>query len=146
MVPYLSLGVLHDFQAIALALKTNKNQAIDELSRHDTAALSLALSTTRRRNSAEDAGFENSGDEAITEKGKKRRKKDKTADVVPDADEGPLVKTRSMRAVEYAPLLDGSADPNLDGGAADIDGGPDPDGGYIATISTPNIRETDARR
>lgn len=53
---------------------------------------------------AEDAGFENSGDEAIIEKGKKRRKKGKTADVAPDADEGPLIKTRSMRAVEYASL------------------------------------------
>jgi hypothetical protein len=53
---------------------------------------------------ADDAGFENSGDEAIIEKGKKRRKKDKTADVAPDADKGPLIKTRSMRAVEHVPL------------------------------------------
>ncbi|KAK1830241.1 hypothetical protein QBC39DRAFT_115829 [Podospora conica] len=31
MVPYLSLGVLHDFQAVALAFKTDNNQAKDEV-------------------------------------------------------------------------------------------------------------------
>ena len=55
---------------------------------------------------AEDAGFENSGDEAVIEKGKKRqrksRKKDKE-DADDDAASGPLIKTRSMRAVEYGP-------------------------------------------
>lgn len=55
---------------------------------------------------AEDAGFENSGDEAIIEKGKKRHKKPKAKDAPAvvdgdDGDEGPLIKTRSMRAVEY---------------------------------------------
>ncbi|KAK3357580.1 bucentaur or craniofacial development-domain-containing protein [Lasiosphaeria hispida] len=51
---------------------------------------------------AEDAGFENSGDEAIIEKGRKKRKKSKTKDVAEDDEggEGGLIKTRSMRAVE----------------------------------------------
>ncbi|KAK4230824.1 swr complex subunit [Podospora fimiseda] len=49
---------------------------------------------------AEDAGFENSGDEAIIVKGKKRRKKNKDED--DEGGEGGLVKTRSMRAVEKA--------------------------------------------
>lgn len=58
---------------------------------------------------AEDAGFENSGDEAIIEKGKKRQKKSKTKDKTTEADDdaadGPLIKTRSMRAVEYGRQL-----------------------------------------
>ena len=57
---------------------------------------------------AEDAGFENSGDEAIIERGKKRRKKAKRKDEAADEDEGGeggLIKTRSMRAVEYAAQL-----------------------------------------
>lgn len=50
---------------------------------------------------AEDAGFENSGDEAIIEKGKKKRKKGPQARQVDDeGGEGGLIKTRSMRAVE----------------------------------------------
>ncbi|KAK0711039.1 bucentaur or craniofacial development-domain-containing protein [Lasiosphaeris hirsuta] len=53
-------------------------------------------------NEAEDAGFENSGDEAIIEKGKKKRKKSKLKDAAEDDEggEGGLIKTRSMRAVE----------------------------------------------
>lgn len=52
---------------------------------------------------AEDAGFENSGDEAIIEKGKKRRKKGPQArQIDDDGGEGGLIKTRSMRAVEKA--------------------------------------------
>lgn len=50
---------------------------------------------------AEDLGFENSGDEAIIEKGKKRRKKGPQARQLDDeGGEGGLIKTRSMRAVE----------------------------------------------
>ncbi|TVY55788.1 SWR1-complex protein 5 [Lachnellula cervina] len=57
---------------------------------------------------AEDAGFENSGDEAIIERGLKRRRKKgkgkKSDEVEVEADdeggEGGLVKTRSMRAAE----------------------------------------------
>jgi hypothetical protein len=54
---------------------------------------------------AEDAGFENSGDEAIIERGLKRQKKKgkKGKDVEDDeSGEGGLIKTRSMRAQEYA--------------------------------------------
>ena len=54
---------------------------------------------------AEDAGFDNSGDEGIIEKGKKRQKKAKAKDRTAGEDEGGeggLVKTRSMRAAEYA--------------------------------------------
>ena len=54
---------------------------------------------------AEDTGFDNSGDEGIIEKGKKRQKKAKAKDGVTGEDEGGeggLVKTRSMRAAEYA--------------------------------------------
>lgn len=54
---------------------------------------------------AEDAGFENSGDEAIIEKGLKRRKKkgkkNTENDVEDEGGEGGLIKTRSMRAAEY---------------------------------------------
>lgn len=52
---------------------------------------------------AADAGFENSGDEAIIEKGKKRQKKGRKGqqDYLDDeGGEGGLIKTRSMRAVE----------------------------------------------
>jgi len=57
---------------------------------------------------AEDAGFENSGDEAIIEKGlKKQRRKKKGKDEEDDeGGEGGLVKTRSMRAQECVfPLI-----------------------------------------
>lgn len=68
-----------------------------------------AASARKRRagdDEAEDAGFENSGDEAIIEKGKKRRKKTKAkpsdGDDADDAGgEGGLIKTRSMRAQQY---------------------------------------------
>ncbi|KAK0621188.1 bucentaur or craniofacial development-domain-containing protein [Bombardia bombarda] len=58
----------------------------------------------------DDVGFVNSGDEAIIEKGKKRRKKTKTKDGAKadngddegEGGEGGLIKTRSMRAVEKA--------------------------------------------
>jgi hypothetical protein len=68
-----------------------------------------ATQGTRKRqagdDAAADAGFENSGDEAIIEKGKKRQKKSRRKDERVDDDEGGeggLVKTRRMRAVEYA--------------------------------------------
>lgn len=50
---------------------------------------------------AEDAGFENSGDEAIIGRGKKKQKKSRQAQLDEDeGGEGGLIKTRSMRAVE----------------------------------------------
>ena len=63
--------------------------------------------TKRKRgqdDEAEDAGFENSGDEAIIEKAlKKKKKKSKDADD-DEGGEGGLIKTRSMRALEYVRL------------------------------------------
>ena len=52
---------------------------------------------------AEDAGYDNSGDEAIIKKGEKRQKKAKAKDVAAEEEtgEGGLIKTRSQRAVEY---------------------------------------------
>ncbi|KAL2128857.1 hypothetical protein VTI74DRAFT_8562 [Chaetomium olivicolor] len=51
---------------------------------------------------ADDAGFENSGDEAIIEKGRKRQKKAKRKDNEDEDEggEGGLIKTRRMRAAE----------------------------------------------
>ncbi|KAJ4292282.1 swr complex subunit [Collariella sp. IMI 366227] len=49
---------------------------------------------------AGDAGFENSGDEAIVEKGKKRQRKSKRKDGEDEGGEGGLIKTRRMRAAE----------------------------------------------
>ena len=46
---------------------------------------------------AEDAGFENSGDEGIIKKGKKRKRKGSVKE--DSGGEGGFVKTRSMRAV-----------------------------------------------
>ncbi|KAK4141665.1 bucentaur or craniofacial development-domain-containing protein [Dichotomopilus funicola] len=51
----------------------------------------------------EDAGLENSGDEAIIERGKRRQKKSKRKDTEAEDDEGGeggLIKTRRMRAAE----------------------------------------------
>lgn len=65
----------------------------------------------RKRQAGEDgddAGFENSGDEAILGKARKRRKKSKNKDgegATADNDEDGgdiLIKTRSMRATEWA--------------------------------------------
>lgn len=63
-------------------------------------------STKRKRGQdeeAEDAGIENSGDEAIIERGLKKQKKKKKnkQEVEDEGGEGGLIKTRSMRALEY---------------------------------------------
>ncbi|ORY70137.1 bucentaur or craniofacial development-domain-containing protein [Pseudomassariella vexata] len=63
--------------------------------------------TAKRKRAADDdaadVGYENSGDEAIISKGKKRQKKAKRKHDVPGDDDeggdGGLIKTRSMRAV-----------------------------------------------
>ncbi|KAI1100407.1 BCNT-domain-containing protein [Jackrogersella minutella] len=66
----------------------------------------VAVSSRKRSADADvDGDFENSGDEAIIHKGKKRQKKGRRKDVVAEDDEGGeggLIKTRSMRAVEKA--------------------------------------------
>ncbi|TDZ24391.1 SWR1-complex protein 5 [Colletotrichum orbiculare MAFF 240422] len=75
----------------------------------DSEAHAEAASSKRKRDAtaeeADDAGFENSGDEALIKKAKKKRKKTKGGDGEAAADddeggEGGLVKTRSMRAAE----------------------------------------------
>jgi hypothetical protein len=75
-----------------------------------------------RDEEAEDVGFENSGDEAIIERGLKRQKKKgkKGKDTEEEDDDdgdskGGLIKTRSMRAQEYASF-------NTVNGRADING------------------------
>lgn len=49
---------------------------------------------------AQDLGFENSGDEATLQKGKKRKRKDGANGDEDSGGEGGFVKTRRMRAVE----------------------------------------------
>ncbi|RDW78436.1 SWR1-complex protein 5 [Coleophoma crateriformis] len=73
----------------------------------DTTTANKTTVKTKRRHSpdkeADDAGFENSGDEAIIERGlKKQKKKGKKGkeDLEDEGGEGGLVKTRSMRAQE----------------------------------------------
>lgn len=51
---------------------------------------------------ADDAGFENSGDEAIIGRGKKKQKSRQAQRDEDEGGEGGLIKTRSMRAVEKA--------------------------------------------
>ncbi|KAL2164651.1 hypothetical protein VTH06DRAFT_3868 [Thermothelomyces fergusii] len=76
----------------------------------DPAGVEQPIPGKRKReggdDAAEDAGFENSGDEAIIEKGKRRLKKSKKQDDEEDDDdeggEGGLIKTRRMRAAEKA--------------------------------------------
>lgn len=88
----------------------------------DAAPVKPKPSAKRKRGEeeAEDAGFENSGDEAIIERGLKRRRNKKKGkknggggDVEIEGEgegdeggEGGLVKTRSMRAAEYVFFLD----------------------------------------
>jgi hypothetical protein len=57
--------------------------------------------TSKDEESSADAGdaFENSGDEAVIQKGKKRRKRD-AAEAEEDGGDGGLIKTRSQRAAE----------------------------------------------
>ncbi|GAB1320666.1 swr complex subunit [Madurella fahalii] len=86
--------------------------AEDSVSDDDEAANVKKETPGKRKLDASDVGaeddvdFENSGDEAIIEKGKKRRKKPKKKDGADededDGGEGGMVKTRSMRAVEKA--------------------------------------------
>lgn len=70
-----------------------------------------AKSKKRKRGEeeAEDVGFENSGDEAVIkefDKGSKRKgKKGRAAELDDEGGEGGVVRTRSMRALEYVVLI-----------------------------------------
>ncbi|KAI1144478.1 BCNT-domain-containing protein [Hypoxylon sp. FL0543] len=81
-------------------------QASPDVSESEEDEVELVTIPGRKRSAgADDGGFENSGDEAIIQKGKKRQKKEKRKDAVHEDDEGGeggLIKTRSMRAVEKA--------------------------------------------
>ncbi|RCI11469.1 hypothetical protein L249_7195 [Ophiocordyceps polyrhachis-furcata BCC 54312] len=60
--------------------------------------------TKRRRSEAEDEedGYNNSGDEAVIQKGRKRQKRNKGEEHLYDGGEGGLIKTRRQRAEEKA--------------------------------------------
>ncbi|KAI1458325.1 BCNT-domain-containing protein [Annulohypoxylon moriforme] len=93
-----------DFAPDAEPLKGEGGSDASE-SEDDEVQLIAAPSKKRSADVNADDDFENSGDEAIIQRGKKRRKKDKQKDANPDDDEGGeggLIKTRSMRAVEKA--------------------------------------------
>lgn len=83
-----------------------EGESSDDDGAKDQPATSAAPSRKRKQagdgGDAEDAGFENSGDEVIIEKGKKRRMKGRQARQDQDdaGGDGGLIKTRSMRAVE----------------------------------------------
>ncbi|PQE23413.1 SWR1-complex 5 protein [Rutstroemia sp. NJR-2017a BBW] len=98
-----------DFAPDAVPIQDDSSDS--EVQEDETTRTSNKKRPTKRNgdsdDDAEDAGFENSGDEAIIDKGMKRRKKKskkggKHDELEDDEDgEGGLVKTRSMRAQEY---------------------------------------------
>ncbi|KAI0841806.1 BCNT-domain-containing protein [Hypoxylon sp. FL0890] len=81
-------------------------QGGSEASESEDDEIELVAIPSRKRSADTGAGdFENSGDEAIIQRGKKRQKKAKRKDGDLENDEGGeggLIKTRSMRAVEKA--------------------------------------------
>lgn len=98
-----------DFAPDAVPTKGEDEESSDE--EPELVVAEVKTKPTKRKRGdveeAEDAGFENSGDEAIIERGlkrQKRKKKGKDRDEVlldDEGGEGGLVKTRSMRAAEY---------------------------------------------
>ncbi len=68
----------------------------------DVAADEPAVAKRRRQPEDGDAELENSGDEAVIERGKKRRKRAKAKDGgdQDDREDGSVIKTRSQRALE----------------------------------------------
>lgn len=63
LVPYLSLGVLHDFQAVALAFKTDNADAKQEIKQRVWEALQGGLMDKWRGNSAPKSGAQNASEE-----------------------------------------------------------------------------------
>ncbi|KAI2470423.1 BCNT-domain-containing protein [Annulohypoxylon bovei var. microspora] len=91
-----------DFAPDAAPLQDQGGSDASE-SEDDEVELVAVPSKKRSADANADDGFENSGDEAIIQKGRKRQKKDKRKHVDVEHDEGGeggLIKTRSMRAVE----------------------------------------------
>jgi hypothetical protein len=75
----------------------------DELARDATAPVPVKRKRQTQAgdgDDAADAGFENSGDEAIIGRGKKKQKSRLAQRDEDEGGEGGLIKTRSMRAVE----------------------------------------------
>ncbi|KAK6841411.1 SWR1-complex protein 5 [Apiospora arundinis] len=95
-----------DFSPDAIAAEENEAEEASE-SEDDNAQ--PAATAKRKRDAAEpdndEGDYENSGDELIISKGKKRQRKHKAKDGTANDDEGGeggLIKTRSMRATEKA--------------------------------------------
>lgn len=83
--------------------------AADQVSEHSESEDDAVKAPSKKRNQPEgeaqdeDAGYDNSGDEAIIERGAKKRKRAKAKGAIVDDDEGGeggLVKTRRQRAAE----------------------------------------------
>ncbi|KAI1374554.1 BCNT-domain-containing protein [Hypoxylon crocopeplum] len=93
-----------DFAPDAAPLEEGGSEASDSESDH--VQLVEVPSRKRPADADVDGDFENSGDEAIIQRGKKRQKREKRKDGHRAEDdeggEGGLIKTRSMRAVEKA--------------------------------------------
>ncbi|CAK7199962.1 swr complex subunit [Sporothrix eucalyptigena] len=88
--------------AASAADSDSEDEAHDEAGGETTKTQQARITASKRENpEAEDAGFENSGDEAIIGKGKKRRRKDGDSDGE-DGGVGGFVKTRNQRANEKA--------------------------------------------
>jgi len=91
--------------AIASDVESDSESEAENTAKETLKPKHKATKRKRGDEEAEDAGIENSGDEAIIERGlKKRRKKGKGKVVEEEGGEGGLVKTRSMRAQEYVIL------------------------------------------
>ncbi|KAG4434237.1 hypothetical protein IFR05_010279 [Cadophora sp. M221] len=101
------------------ALAPDAESSDEESEAEEPAAVAKQAQPKKRKRGddeeAEDAGFENSGDEAIMKEGSKsKRKKGKKSkeEVEDEGGEGGLIKTRSMRAqekVEKKPLINTAA-------------------------------------
>ena len=96
-----------DFAPDAVPVADAEESSDDESEAEESAATIQPAAKKRKRGQdeeAEDLGFENSGDEAIIEKGVKMRRKKKKGKSKEELDEeggeGGLIKTRSMRAQE----------------------------------------------
>ncbi|KAK7923285.1 bucentaur or craniofacial development-domain-containing protein [Apiospora marii] len=96
-----------DFSPDAVA--ADEKEEGEEASESEDDSTEPAATTKRKRDATEpdngEGDYENSGDELIISKGKKRHKKHKAKDGAANDDEGGeggLIKTRSMRATEKA--------------------------------------------
>ncbi|KAK6080380.1 SWR1-complex protein 5 [Seiridium cupressi] len=98
-----------DFALDETAAAGDASEASGSEDESETVAQTTAKRKRAATDNAEDEGYDNSGDEAIITKGKKRQKKKTKGkdgagfdDVDDEGGEGGLVKTRSMRANEKA--------------------------------------------